>query len=100
VVCLYWIFPAPGVLGIITLSSVKEIPRENWGEKTIQSAITTIPDEFTLHPEDEAVEAMRKIITSDLGRLPVVEGGRIVGILSRKDIMNLLVVKADLAPRK
>jgi len=88
------------VLGIITLSSVKEIHRENWGEKTIQSAITTIPDEFTLHPEDEAVEAMRKIITSDLGRLPVVEGGRIVGILSRKDIMNLLVVKADLAPRK
>ena len=88
------------VLGIITLNSVKEIPRENWGEKTIQGAISTIPDEFTLHPEDEAVEAMRKIITSDLGRLPVVEGNRIVGILSRKDIMNLLVVKADLAPRK
>lgn len=88
------------VLGITTLNSVKGIPRENWGEKTIQSAITRIPDEFVLHPEDEAVDAMRKIITSDLGRLPVVQGDRIVGILSRKDVMTLLVVKADLAPRK
>lgn len=88
------------VLGIITLNSVKGIPRENWREKTIQSAVTKIPDEFVLHPDDEAVEAMRKIITSDLGRLPVVDGDQVVGILSRKDIMNLLVVKADLTPRK
>lgn len=88
------------VLGIITLNSVKGIPRENWREKTIQSAVTKIPDEFVLHPDDEAAEAMRKIITSDLGRLPVVDGDQVVGILSRKDIMNLLVVKADLTPRK
>ncbi len=88
------------ILGIITLNSVKGIPRESWGNKTIDSAITPIPDEFLLHPEEETVEAMRKILTSDLGRLPVVENGRIVGILSRKDIMNLLVVKTDLAPKK
>jgi Zn-dependent protease/CBS domain-containing protein len=88
------------VLGIITLNSVKGIPRESWREKTIQSAVTRIQDEFVLHPDDEAVEAMRKIIQSDLGRLPVVDGDQVVGILSRKDIMNLLVVKADLTPRK
>jgi Zn-dependent protease/CBS domain-containing protein len=88
------------ILGIITLNSVKGIPRESWGEKTIDTAITPIPDEFLLHPDEETVEAMRKIITSDLGRLPVVEGGLIVGVLSRKDIMNLLVVRTDLAPKK
>jgi len=88
------------VLGIITLNSVKGIPKESWGEKTIESVIAPISQEFTLHPEEEAVEALRKIITSDLGRLPVVEGDRIVGILSRKDIMTLLVIKTDLAPKK
>lgn len=88
------------VLGIITLNSVKQISKESWNQKTIKSSITPISYEFILHPEEEAVEALRKIITSDLGRLPVVEGDRIIGILSRKDIMNLLVIKTDLAPKK
>lgn len=88
------------LLGIITLNSVKGIPKENWDQETIKNAITPISQEFILRLEEEAVEALRKIITSDLGRLPVLEGDRIVGILSRKDIMNLLVIKTDLAPRK
>ena len=88
------------VLGIITLQSVKEIPRENWRDKTIRDSITPVSSEHILHPEDEAVEALRKIITSDLGRLPVVKNGRIIGIMSRKDVMNLLVIKTDLASPK
>jgi Zn-dependent protease/CBS domain-containing protein len=88
------------VMGIITLQSVKEIPREKWKDKTIRESVTPISPEHILHPEDEAVEALRKIITSDLGRLPVVEKNRIVGILSRKDVMNLLVIKTDLASQK
>jgi len=88
------------VVGIITLNSVKEIPKESWGRQTIRNATTPISHEFILHPDEEAVEALRKIITSDMGRLPVVKGDYIVGILSRKDIMNLLVIKTDLAPRK
>ncbi|MGB2696911.1 MAG: site-2 protease family protein [Candidatus Zixiibacteriota bacterium] len=88
------------VLGIITLQSVKEIPRENWSDKTIRDSVTPVSQEYILHPEDEAVEALRKIITSDLGRLPVVANGRIIGILSRKDVMNLLVIKMDLASPK
>ncbi len=88
------------VLGIITLQSVKEIPRENWKDETIRDSFTPVSPEHILHPEDETIEALRKIITSDLGRLPVVENNRIVGILSRKDVMNLLVIKTDLAFRK
>jgi Zn-dependent protease/CBS domain-containing protein len=88
------------VVGIITLNSVKGIPKENWDQETIKNAVTPISQEFILHLEEEAVEAFRKIITSDMGRLPVVKGDYIVGILSRKDIMNLLVIKTDLAPKK
>jgi CBS domain-containing protein len=88
------------ILGIITLHSVKEIPRENWKDETIGDSVTPVSPEHILHPEDETVEALRKIITSDLGRLPVVENNRIVGILSRRDVMNLLLIKTDLASRK
>jgi Zn-dependent protease/CBS domain-containing protein len=88
------------VLGIITLNSVKGVPKESWREKTIKNVVTPISQEFILHPEEEAVEALRKIMASDLGRLPVVKGDQVVGVLSRKDIMHLLVIKTDLAPKK
>jgi Zn-dependent protease/CBS domain-containing protein len=88
------------LLGIVTLNSVKQIPRERWKEEKTKVATQGVPQNFILHPEDDAVEALEKIITSDLGKLPVVKDGEIVGILSRRDVMNLLTIKTDLGYKK
>ena len=88
------------LLGIVTLNSVKQIPRERWKEEKTKTATQEVPENFILRPEQDAVEALEKIITSDLGRLPVVKDGEIVGILSRRDVMNLLTIKTDLGFKK
>lgn len=88
------------LLGIVTLNSVKQIPRERWKEEKTKVATQGVPQNFILHPEEDAVEALEKIITSDLGKLPVVKDGEIVGILSRRDVMNLLTIKTDLGYKK
>jgi Zn-dependent protease/CBS domain-containing protein len=88
------------LLGIVTLNSVKQIPREKWKEEKTGAATQEVPEKFILHPEEDAVEALEKIIASDLGRLPVLKDGGIVGILSRRDIMNLLTIKTDLGFRR
>ncbi len=87
-------------LGIVTLHSVKEIPKERWMGKTVSCAVKKISEEFILDPEDDAVDALKKLIQSDLGRLPVVRDKMVVGILTRKDIMNLLRIKTNLGRRR
>ena len=87
-------------LGIVTLHSVKEIPKERWREKTVSSAVKEVSEEFILDPEDDAVNALKKIIQSDLGSLPVLKDKKVVGILTRKDIMNLLRIKTDLGRKR
>ena len=54
-------------------------------------------EEITLHPDGEAVEALQKMIRSGEGRLPVVQDGKVVGMITRRDILHLLQIKTDLA---
>jgi CBS domain-containing protein len=42
---------------------------------------------ITLTPRDSVAQAMRTLVKHDIGRLPVVENGRVIGIVSRSDAM-------------
>ena len=85
------------IVGIITLKQVKEIPRDQWVEKMVKEVMVPIREEIMLDPEGEAVDALQKMIRTGEGRLPVVKDGKAVGMITRKDILNLLEIKTDLA---
>jgi Zn-dependent protease/CBS domain-containing protein len=84
------------IIGIITLDRVKEVPRDRWAEKTVREVMIAIREEITLDPEGEAVESLQKMIRTREGRLPVVKDGKAVGMVTRRDILNLLEIKTDL----
>ena len=84
------------IVGIVTLKQVREVPRDRWAEKTVQDVMIPIRDEMALDPDGDAVDALQKMIRSGEGRLPVVKDGKPVGMITRKDILNLLEIKTDL----
>jgi Zn-dependent protease/CBS domain-containing protein len=85
------------VVGMITLKQVKGLPRDKWTEKTVREVMMPIREEIILDPDGESVEALQKMIRTGEGRLPVVKDGKAVGIITRRDILNLLEIKTDLA---
>ncbi len=85
------------IVGMITLKRVKEISRDQWAERTVRDAMIPVREEILLDPEEEAVDALQKIVRTGEGRLPVVQDGRVVGMITRKDILNLLEIKTDLS---
>ncbi len=84
------------LVGMIDVEEVKRVPREEWQAVTVRDVMTPISEELTLRPEDDAVDALTKMLKSGWGMLPVAEGDRLLGILTRRDVMTLLKIKTDL----
>lgn len=55
------------------------------------------PDPATVGPHDSAAEARRLLDNNVIHHLPVVEGGRLVGIVSSTDFLKLYLLDDQLA---
>ncbi len=67
-------------------------------------ASTTVKDIMTSQPtsvrsDEMVVEAARRMLSEDVGSLPVVDGNRVVGMITDRDLV-LQVVAKDLDPHK
>jgi CBS domain-containing protein len=52
------------------------------------------------HPQDRLVHARRMMLDRDVGRLPVMEGGKLMGILTERDIAKSMRAFRDLVSRR
>jgi Zn-dependent protease/predicted transcriptional regulator len=83
--------------GMVSLEQLKSVPREDWTRTPVRQIMTPAEALHPLDPDEDCVTALERMIRGDVGRLPVVAGGRILGILSRRDVMQLFKIRSDLA---
>ncbi|MDD2006177.1 CBS domain-containing protein [Pseudomonas putida] len=48
---------------------------------------------YTIGPDDSVLDALKLLAEKNVGALPVVEGGQVVGIVSERDYARKLVLK-------
>ncbi|HTX44352.1 MAG TPA: CBS domain-containing protein, partial [Methanocella sp.] len=76
------------MVGIVTLTDVSRVPLEARATTPIKDVMTR--KVITLKPDDDAFTALQKLSSNKIGRLVVMEGDRIVGIISRTDMLKAL----------
>lgn len=84
------------LLGCVTTARIREAPRESWADTPVQSVMTPPSAENSVGPEEDAMKALSKMQQSGQARLLVAEGGRLVGIVTLKDLMELLALRMEL----
>jgi len=82
--------------GMVSLEQLKSVPRDEWVRTPVRRIMTPAASITPLGPDDDVVTALGAMVRGDTGRLPVVAGGRIIGILSRRDVMRLFKIRSDL----
>jgi Zn-dependent protease/predicted transcriptional regulator len=95
----YKFFPvaADGNLeGCISTRQIKEIPREEWDRHTVRELAGDCDAGNTVASGDDATAALSKMHQNGNSRLMVVDQGKLVGIISLKDLLRFLSLKLDL----
>ena len=87
------------VVGILGIRQLGALPRERWAETAVGDVMQGIGESLTAAPGDDLWAAFQKLSTNGLGRLAVVEGGRLVGYLSTKDVLHVLAVSTAVGDR-
>ena len=83
-------------LGCITTKEVKEVPRSEWAQRSVQAAMRPFSSEDAVAPDTDAVKALALMRKSQNSRLMVVENGRLVAVLTLKDLLNFLSTKLEM----
>jgi Zn-dependent protease/CBS domain-containing protein len=83
------------LMGIITLEDIKHVPRNEWPSTMVEDIMTPADKLITVTGDEDAADAMRKLSRKDVNQLPVMEGGHLVGLLRRRDIVRWLQIQSD-----
>jgi Zn-dependent protease/predicted transcriptional regulator len=84
--------------GCVNTAQVKDVPQERWASTLVRDINHSCGAGNSIGPEDDAVHALSKMNSSQSSRLLVVEGDRLVGIISLKDLLKFLSLKMELEP--
>lgn len=85
-------------VGVLTLRALQATPRDQWEIVQAGDLAARRGQVPIVHPQEPAVQALRKLAESNQSRLPVVEAGSLVGLLCGRDVMALMELRSGLLP--
>ena len=84
------------LVGCVTLSQVKTLPGGDRKNHTVRELAESCTGQNSIGPDEDAMKALTTMSKTGSSRLMVVEGDRLVGVITLKDMMGLLSLKIDL----
>jgi Zn-dependent protease/CBS domain-containing protein len=84
--------------GVITLPDVSRVPRDRWDWTSINEVMTPWSRLVRIGPDEDLLDAMRQMDSGGFSHMPVVQGDRLVGLLTREEVLRFLRLRAELGP--
>jgi Zn-dependent protease len=84
------------VIGLLTPQRIRETPSDAWPVTSVAQAMLPAAQVKPIQPDKELWTAWEQMSTDGVHQLPVVADGRLLGILSRDDIIGFLRARREL----
>jgi Zn-dependent protease/CBS domain-containing protein len=91
--------PSRDLIGCVTTSDVKDIPKEEWDQHRVAEIAKPCSPDNTIGPDAGALEALTKMRDTAEKGLFVTERNHLLAIVSARDILNFLATKLNLEGR-
>jgi predicted transcriptional regulator len=84
--------------GLVCVSDLKKFPREQWHGRKVAEIMTPKSSLYSVGPGDDLATAAQAMATANVHQLPVLEGGDLVGFVTRADIVGVMKLREELQP--
>jgi CBS domain-containing protein len=85
------------ILGLVTPREIRDVDRGRWSELTAADVMRPLGQLKTVTRETPVNDALTTMVREDVNQLPVVAGGHLEGVVSRRDILRVLQARAELS---
>jgi len=84
------------LVGIVCLEDVKKFPRERWPELRARDIMTPAEKIVYVTPSTTGDQILQRLATANVNQVPVLEEGRVVGIVCRNNLLQVLQLRTEL----
>jgi Zn-dependent protease len=84
------------MVGMITLHHVRQIPREEWVNTSIQAAMLPYESIQWAQADEAAPKILERMQATDINQMPVLRDGQVVGMVSRDAMLQVIQTRMQL----
>jgi Zn-dependent protease/predicted transcriptional regulator len=83
-------------VGLVALQDLRKVSADRRGATPVEAIMTPLTDAAVVDPNTPVFDAFNRMLSTNAGRLLVLEDGRLVGLITTRGIVHLAQVKASL----
>jgi CBS domain-containing protein len=82
--------------GILTLNNIKTIPQSDRDTTQVEKIMVPADQLKVASPDQDALSVMEQMDENDINQMPVVDEGRVIGLITRDNLIRFLRTRAEL----
>jgi len=84
------------ISGLVTPHDIRGVDRERWPDVTLGDVMKPVDQLRAVTPETAVTDAFTIMAREDVNQLPVMAGGRLAGMITRGQVLQLLQARSEL----
>jgi len=81
--------------GMVTLQQIKEVPRNRWATTPVQDIMAPASKLKVAYADQDILSVLQEMNGENANHIPVMEAGKVIGIINREDIARFLRTRAE-----
>ena len=82
--------------GILTLRNIQSVAQSNWEVTPVGNVMTPVEKLKIAHPDQDVLSVLGQMDEANINQMPVVSEGRIVGLITRDNLIRLFHTRSKL----
>jgi Zn-dependent protease/CBS domain-containing protein len=84
------------LVGLVTIHQIRQVPRDDWSVTSLGSIAIPVAQLHAVPPDMELADVLTLMDDYNVNQVPVVSEGRVLGLLSREQMMHVIRTRMEL----